>query len=194
MVLAIYPNSSLMKTLRVTAIVVSSLLIYTNRIHAQTTPAEFPKAGSEYDVLNAWSGVWSVQGEVRDSISASWYHVDWTFTGERILNGYALKIIHQWKTKAITQNGVEITGYDPIKKICMTHIFYDDGTWFNSTPTFTSKQTCIEDGATHFPNGKVEVSRWIWNFSDDWKSFVVIGENLKDGTWWKAFEGKGIGF
>ena len=73
----------------------------------------------------------------------------------------------------------------------MTHIFYDDGTWFNSTPTFTDKNTCIENGATYYPNGKVEVSRWTWNFSDDWMSFVVTGENLKDNFWWKAFEGKG---
>ena len=93
-------------------------------------------------------------------------------TGQRILDGYALEILHQWKTKNFTQNGVEITGYDPIKKICMTHIFYDDGTWLNSTPTFTDKRTCIENGATYYPNGKVEVSRWTWNFGDDWMSFT----------------------
>ena len=95
------------------------------------------------------------------------------------------------ENQRFTQNGVEITGYDPIKKICMCHIFYDDGSWFNSTPTFTDKRTCIEDGATYYPNGKVEVSRWIYNFSDDWMSFIVKGENLKDNVWWKAFEGKG---
>jgi len=89
-------------------------------MQAQTTQTESPKAGSEYNVLDAWSG-----------------------------------------------------------------------TWFNSTPTFTDRRTCIEDGATFYPNGKVEESRWTWNFSDDWMSFVVIGENLKDSNWWKAFEGKG---
>ena len=76
--------------------------------------------------MDAWSGIWNVQGVARDSISAPYYHVDWTLTGQRILNGYALEILHQWKTKNFTQNGVEITGFDPIKKRCMTHIFYDD--------------------------------------------------------------------
>jgi len=174
-----------------TTIVVVFLLLYSNEILAQTTQIESPKAGSEYNVLDAWSGIWNIQGEARDNISAPYYHVDWTLTGQRILNGYALEILHQWKTKDFTQNGVEITGYDPIKKICITHIFYDDGSWLNSTPKFTGKRTCIENGATYYPNGKVEVSRWTWNFSDDWMSFSVKGENLKDNNWWKAFEGKG---
>jgi hypothetical protein len=180
-----------MKPFCLATIIVASLLLCTNVILAQTTLTESPKAGFEYNVLDAWSGIWNVQGEARDSISAPYYHVDWTLKGQRILNGYTLEILHQWKTKNFTQNGVEITGYDPIKKICMTHIFYDDGSWLNSTPTFTDKRTCIEDGAMYYPNGKVEVSRWTWNFSDDWMSFIVKGENLKDNVWWKAFEGEG---
>jgi hypothetical protein len=180
-----------MKTFCLIKMIVLFLLLSTGGMQAQTAQKEFPKVGSEYNVLDAWSGIWSVQGEARDSMSAPWYHVDWTLTGKRILNGYALEILHLWKTKDFAQNGVEITGYDPVKKICMTHIFYDDGTWFNSTPTFTDKRTCIEDGATYYPNGKVEISRWTWSYSDDWMSFVVIGENLRDNNWWKAFEGKG---
>jgi hypothetical protein len=149
-----------MKTVCLTIMMTVILIFFTNGIQAQTTQIESPKAGSEYyNVLDAWSGIWNVQGEARDSISAPYYHVDWTLKGQRILNGYALEILHQWKTKDFTQNGVEITGYDPIKKICMTHIFYDNGTWLNSTPTFTDKRTCIEDGAMYYPNGKVEVSR-----------------------------------
>jgi phage pi2 protein 07 len=73
----------------------------------------------------------------------------------------------------------------------MTHIFYDDGSWLYSTPNFTDKGTCIENGATYYPNGKVDTWRYTWNFSDDMMSLVVKGENLKDNVWWKAFEGKG---
>jgi hypothetical protein len=180
-----------MKTFFLTTVIVVFLLISLPGLQAQPKQTEYPKAGSEYNALDAWSGIWTVKGEARDSISAPYYHVDWTLKGQRILNGYALEILHQWKTKNYTQNGVEITGYDPVKKICMTHIFYDDGTWLNSTPTFTEKRTCIENGATYYPNGKVEVSRWTWNFSDDWMSFDVKGESLKDNNWWKSFEGKG---
>ena len=90
--------------------IVVFLLLNTNGIQAQTTQKEFPKAGSEYNVLDAWSGIWSVQGEARDSTSAPYYHVDWTLKGQRILNGFALEILHQWETKDFTQNGVEITG------------------------------------------------------------------------------------
>jgi len=167
------------------------LFICTNGIQAQTPQTESPKAGSEYNVLDAWSGNWNIQGEERDSISAPYYHVDWTLTGKRILNGYALEILHQWKTKDFTQNGVEITGCDPIKKIFMCHIFYDDGSWLNSTFTFTDKRTCLENGAIYYPNGIVVSIRNTINFSEDLMSFVAKGENLTDNTWWKAFEGKG---
>jgi hypothetical protein len=180
-----------MKTLCSTTMIAGFLIFFTNGIQAQTTQKESPKAGSEYNVLAAWSGIWNVQGEARDSISGPYYHVDWTLTGKRILNGYALEILHQWKTKDFTQNGVEITGYDPIKKICMCHIFYDDGSWLNSTPTFTDKRTCLENGAFYYPNGKVVIIRNTFNFNEDWMSFVAKGENLTDNTWWIAFEGEG---
>jgi len=71
---------------------IAVLLFCTDGIQAQTTQTESPKAGSEYNVLDAWSGIWNVQGEARDSISAPYHLVDWTFTGQRILNGYALEI------------------------------------------------------------------------------------------------------
>ena len=180
-----------MKTFFLTTMIAVFLFICTNGIQAQTPQTESPKAGSEYNVLDAWSGIWNVQGEARDSISAPYYHVDWTLKGQRILNGYALEILHLWKTKDFTQNGVEITGYDPIKKIFMCHIFYDDGSWLNSTFTFTDKRTCLENGAIYYPNGKVVIIRNTFNFSEDWMSFVVKGENLTDNTWWIAFEGKG---
>jgi len=153
--------------------------------------AESQKAGLEYNVLDAWSGNWNIQVEARDSISGPYYHVNWTLKGQRILNGYALEILHTWTTKNFTQKGVEITGYDPMKKICMTNIFYDDGSWINSTPAFVDNKTCIENGATYYPNGKVDIWRCTWNFSDDMMSLVVRGENLKDNIWWIAFEGKG---
>jgi hypothetical protein len=167
------------------------LLGSTNEIQAQTTQKESPKAGSEYNVLDAWSGIWNIQGEARDSLSAPFYHVDWTLKGQRILNGYALEILHQWKTNNFTQKGVEITGYDPIKKICMTHIYYDDGSWLNSTPLFTGKRSCVEDGTTYYPNGKSDIWRCTWNFSDDWMSLTVKCETLKDTKWWELWELKG---
>ena len=157
-------------------------------VFAQT---QSQKAQPEYNVLDAWSGTWNIKGEARDSISGPYYLVDFTLKGKRILNGYALEILHQWKTKDFTQNGVELTGYDPIKKTCMTHIFYDDGSWIYSSPTFTDKRTCIENGTTYYPNGKIIIWRWTWNFSEDMMSLVIKGENLKDNTWWKDFEGKG---
>ena len=180
-----------MKPIYLTTIFNVFLFLFTNGLQAQTTQKESPKAGSEYNVLDAWSGILNIQGEARDSISAPYYHVDWTLKGQRILNGYAIEILHQWKTQDFTQNGVEITGYDPLKKICMTHIFYDDGSWLNSTFTFTDKRTCLENGAIYYPNGEVVIIRNTFNFSEDWMSFVAKGENLTDNSWWKAFEGKG---
>jgi hypothetical protein len=157
-------------------------------VFGQTEPQY---AGPEYNVFDAWSGTWNIQGEARDSISGPYYLVDFTLKGQRIINGYALEIFHKWKTKDFIQNEVEITGYDPIKKTCMTHIFHDDGSWENSTSTFTDKRTCIENGTTCYPNGKIIIWRWTWSFSDDWMSLIVRGENLKDNTGWIAFVGKG---
>jgi len=60
-----------MKPFCLTTMIIVFLLLCTNGIQAQTTQKEFPRAGSEYDVLDAWSGIWNAQGEVRDSISGS---------------------------------------------------------------------------------------------------------------------------
>lgn len=169
-------------------IITSLIIICFINVLGQT---ESQKAGSEYNVLDAWSGTWNIQVEARDSTSEPYYHVNWTLKGQIILNGYALEILHTWKSKNFTQKGVEITGYDPIKKMCITNIFYDDGSWLSSTPTFVDKRTCIENGATYYPNGKVDIWRCTWNFSEDMMSLVVRGENLKDNIWWIAFEGKG---
>ena len=181
-----------MKKICSTAVITVFLLFFSNGIQAQTTQEESPKAGSEYNVLDAWSGIWTIKLEARDSISAPYYHVDWTLNGRRILNGYALEVIHLWKTGNFTQNGIEITGYDPSKKECITRIFYDsDGSWINSTPTFTDKRTCIENGTMNFPDGKVQIFRVTWKFSEDMMSVNVKGENMNDNIWWIQMEGKG---
>jgi hypothetical protein len=172
-------------------VIAGFLAIGLSEIQAQTSQIESPKAGSEYNVLDAFSGIWTIQGEARDSLSAPYYHVVWTLKGQRILNGYAHEIFHQWKTKDYTQSGVEITGYDPNKKVCLTHILYDDGSWLNSMSVYTGKRTCIENGTTYFPNGKSDIWRCAWNFSDDWMSLTVKCESLKDATWWTTFEFKG---
>jgi len=173
-------------------VIAGILVIGLSEIQAQTTQTESPKAGSEYNVLDALSGIWTIQGEARDSLSAPYYHVVWTLKGQRILNGYALEIFHQWKTKDYTQNGVEIGGYDPNKKECIAHIFYDDGSWLNSTPVYyTGKRICIENGTTYFPNGKSGIWRCTWNFSDDWMSLIVRCETLKDANWVTLWELKG---
>jgi hypothetical protein len=69
-----------MKSFCLTAAIAVFLLLCSNGIQAQTTQTESPKAGSEYNVLDAWSGIWNVQGEASDSISAPYYHVDWTLS------------------------------------------------------------------------------------------------------------------
>jgi hypothetical protein len=181
-----------MKYFTLPSIITVFQLFYFNGIQAQTTFPDSPKAGSDYNVLDAWAGTWNIKGEARDSASGPNYHVDWTLNGKRILNGFALEISHKWETKSFTQYGFEVTGYDPRNKICITRIFYNDGSWLNSTPSFTGRRTCIENGVTYYPTGKVEIWRYTWIFSDDWMSLNVQGEVLKDNIWFTAFEGRGI--
>jgi hypothetical protein len=183
-------NIYTMKSMKI--FLIGILLGFALTLYSQTTLSESPKAGPEYNVLDAWTGIWNIQGEARDSISGPYYHVNCNLNGKRILNGFALEISHKWETKSFIQTGIEVTGYDPIKKICITHIFYSDGSWLNSTPLFTGERTYIENGVTYYPNGKVDIWRNTWNFSEDWMSLKVIGESMKNDSWWKAFEGSGI--
>jgi len=171
-------------------VIAGFLVIGLSEIQAQSTQTESPRAESEYNVLDVFSGIWTIQGEARDSLSAPYYHVVWTLKGQRILNGFAQEIFHQWKTKDYTQNGVEITGYDPSKKVSLTHILYDDGSWLNSTSVFV-KRTCIETGATYYPNGKSDIWRITWKYTDDWMSLTAKCETLKDSNWVTLWELKG---
>ncbi len=51
--------------------------------------------------------------------------------------------------------------------------------WLNSTSVFSDKRTLIEDGTTYYPNGKFNVWRCIFNYSNDWMSNTVKFETLK---------------
>ena len=177
-----------MKKFCLTISIAVSLLICFNELQAQTLQTASPKAGSEYNVLDALSGIWTIQGEARDSVNAPYYHLIWTLNGRRILNGYAIEILREWHASTYTQKGVEITGYDPVKKTFMCHIFYDDGTWWNSTFTFPDKRNIIENGANYYPNGRENIMRVTWNFGEDFMSQKVKGEILKNNHWYTLFE------
>jgi hypothetical protein len=86
-----------MKNFCLTIMMAVFLLFCLDEIQAQITETEPPKAGSEYDVLDAWVGVWTIEGEAQDSINAPYYHIGWTLKGQRILNGFAIEIFHQMK-------------------------------------------------------------------------------------------------
>jgi hypothetical protein len=165
------------------------LLVSAVTVRAQSNTV---RPGPEYDVLNAWAGYWVIQGEVKETPSGSAHKLYWTLKGERILGGFFLQVRTTWKAQGIIQNALVITGYDPAKKTCTTHGYNDDGSWLISTPTFIDERTCIENGSTHLPDGKVLRWRNTWNFSADGKSLSVKGENEKDGTWWTRLEAKGV--
>jgi hypothetical protein len=158
-------------------------------VRAQTSTVQ---PGPEYKILDAWAGDWAIQGEAKDMPSGSACKVYWTLKGQRILGGFFLQIHTMWKAQGTVQNGLVVTGYDPTKKTCFTHGHNDDGSWMVSTAAFINERTCIETGSSYFPDGRVQHYRNTWNFSPDWKSLSVKGENEKDGTWWTAFEAKGV--
>jgi hypothetical protein len=174
---------------RITISFCLAVMVSAVTIRAQTKTAQ---PGPEYNVLNAWTGDWVIQGEAKDTESGPAYKVYWTLKGQRILGGFFLQIHHMWKAQGIIQNGLEITGYDPVKKMCSTYISYDDGSWLISTPTFIDEKTCIETGTTFYPDGRVQRYRYTWNFSSDGKSLSLKGENETAGKWWSQFEAKGI--
>ena len=159
---------------------------------AAWTQTSTVQSGPEYKILDAWAGDWTIQAEAKDSSSGLASNVDCILKGQRILGGFFLEVHHTYKSQGGVQTGLEVTGYDPTKKTCMTHVFFDDGSWIISTLTFIDERTCIEDGTTYSPDGKVEKCRITWNFSPDWMSLSVKKEDEKDGTWWTSMEGKGV--
>ncbi len=158
-------------------------------VQAQTRAVQ---PGPEYKILDAWAGDWIIQGEGKDTLSGSAAKVYWTLKGQRILGGFFLRILTTWRAQGTEQNSMVITGYDPAKKTCATHGYNDDGSWLTSTATFISERICIENGSTHFPDGKVQRWRNTWNFGAGGKSLSVKCEYEKDGTWQTSFEGKGV--
>ena len=149
-------------------------------------------AGPEYNILDTWAGIWTIQLEAKDSQTGPTYKVEWILKGRRTLGGYFLEVQHVWKAKGIETDGIEVTGYDPIAKAFSTHIFYDDGSSIISAPMFANDETCIENGTEYRLDGKPSKIRVTWNFSPDRKSLSVKREDEKDGTWWMSFQGKGV--
>lgn len=159
---------------------------------AVRTQSDTVRPGSEYDILNAWAGDWAIQGEAKDTPSGPKYKFDWTLNGQRILGGFFLQIHTMWKAQGTVQKGLVVTGYDPGKKTCFTHGHNDDGSWMISTAAFINERTCIENGSTYLPIGKVLKWRNTWNFSPDRTSFSVKSESDENGAWWTRFEAQGV--
>ncbi len=174
---------------RTAILIVSVFLIFSVAVLAQT-PAN--QAGPEYKILDVLIGDWTIQGKARDTVSGPEYTVDWTLKGQRILGGFFLEIRHVQKVQGAVLNGLEITGLSSAKKSLITHIYFDDGSWVISTPTFIDERTCIEDGTNYFPDGTIKKFRTTYNFNPDGKSLSLKGETEQDGKWWTSFEGKGV--
>lgn len=150
------------------------------------------KPGPEYNVLDAWTGNWTVLGQARDTPSGAAYKSEWTFTGRRILGGFFLEVRHREKYKGRVEEFLEITTYDPLKKACVSHVYHDNGSWEVSGPAFVDERTCIDNGKTYYPDGRVKKWRFTWTFSADGKSVSVKEEDEQDGKWWTAYEGQGV--
>jgi hypothetical protein len=101
------------------------------------------QSGPEYKILDAWTGDWIIQEEAKDTPAEPAYRVDWTLKGQRILGGFFLEVHHRLEFLGTVQNGLEVTGYDPIEKTCTTHVYYDNGSLIISKWTFISERTSV---------------------------------------------------
>jgi hypothetical protein len=168
-----------------------SLLVLVSGVtaRAQTKSAQ---PSPEYRVLDAWTGSWLLLGEARDTPSGPVYKSEWSYTGQRILGGFFLEVHHREKFKGTVEEFLELMGYDPPKKACISHVYGDSGRWEISSLTFINERTCVENGTTYYPDGRTKQWRFTWTFGPDGKSVSVKEEDDKDGTWWTAYEGKGV--
>lgn len=134
---------------------------------ASQAQAPAPKPGPEHQKMHVWLGDWTWEEETRDSPSEPWYKIPGTMQVRLMPGGFFIEFRWKVNIKGQEVSGVEIEGYDPIKKVNVTSSFASDGTRGNVTSA-VYKGNIEEVSYTDISvDGKKKEARCTWNFAAD---------------------------
>lgn len=152
-------------------------------------PAQMPKPGAEQKKLEAFVGTWTYEGEAKKSAFGPAGKITGTDVYEMLPGGFFIQ--HRWdeKNPLGTAKGLEVWGYDPIKKTYMYTYFSSLGEMGSGTLT-VSGNTWSFSGSGVTYEGKTAHGRGILTLTNP-TSFTGKAEASSDGkTWAPSFEGK----
>lgn len=167
-----------------TGLILLSILLALSA-HAQTTGAN---PGPEQERLKVWVGNWTYQGTAHATPTGKAGTFSGTQKSRMILGGRFLESRGRDKSnvgddKGKITEGVEITGYDPVKKAYTAFGFDSDGS--------TSEASLTVDGNTWTqlttstgPESLGYTGRMVTTFSADGKKATVKVDISRDGQVW----------
>jgi len=164
------------------------ILVVAVALNAQ---APAPKPGPEHQKMYVWLGDWTWDEEARDSPSGPWYRTPGSMQVRLMQGGFFIEF--RWKSNIKGQevSGVEIEGYDPIKKVNLTSFFASNGARGGVTSAVYKGNVEEVSYAEMSADGKKIEARCTWNFAADALSVSGSCEQLTDGKWWPFRRSKG---
>lgn len=110
-----------------------------------------PKPGPEHKRLERWVGSWTYTGEEKKTVLGSANSYNGTATGEMILGGFFLQIRYAEKNFFGGESGMQILGYDAVKKQYVSNEFDSEGSVASGTMTWvgddwTETDLAVKDG------------------------------------------------
>ena len=157
------------------------LLLFAVASQAQTPG---PKPGPEHQKMHVWLGDWTIDEETRDSPSEPWYKISGTLQVRLMPGGFFNEARWKANIKGQEVSGIDIGGYDPIKKVYFSSGFGSDGSRGGVTSDVYKGNIEEVNYTIMFADGKRMEARCTWNFAADSMSVSGSCEQLTDGKWW----------
>lgn len=159
-------------------------------VAAQAQSAE-PKPAPELRLWDSSLGDWVSSGTAKDTPTGPEYKVEWHTHCHWILGGFFLQWDSTWKGNGVESRWLEISFFDPIKKIHTISGFSSDGSSWTGTVTFQGKESQVENFTVTIPDGEVSTCRNTWHGSPDGMTVSGTEECEENGVRWTAFKVKG---
>jgi hypothetical protein len=164
-----------MKNASVFAITISFLMACT------ATAQEIPLT-PELKPYEPFLGKWTGELETRESPIGDWVKGPWTWDVRS--GGFFVEFRVTSELGGRETSGIEILGYGPIKRTFVSTSFRSDGSRGVATSEGWNGTTLGVNWTNFTADREVEVRRATWDFSPDFKSVTLTGEQFTDGKWW----------
>ena len=165
-------------------LVVTSLLFLIGTGIAQEIPLT-PEMKEWESVI----GKWTMDMETRATPSGAWRTGSqiWDYRSE----GYFVEIRGTSNVGGRDTSWIEVVGYDPVKRMCISSYFTSNGGRGSVTSMGWSGTTLSVNYNRYTADREVRVRRNTFEYSPDFKSVTLTGETFTDGKWWISAKGEG---